>query len=141
MNRIAFTARTVKGLSKEEIANELGITEPAYTELELELTKMTPEIAKKLEAFYEVPAEYFLADGFNNIKITIDALERTKQILVSSGVENISIPAQTHISLAKMGLNALIAQQEQTILLKQVIELERENFALRELYDSVKSLK
>ncbi|MBO9684167.1 MAG: helix-turn-helix transcriptional regulator [Flavisolibacter sp.] len=141
MNRIAFTARTVKGLSEFEIASELGISEASYSELELELARMTPEMAEKLEDFYGVPSEYFMVDGFNNIKVSIEALERSKKIIESSGISNISIPAETHISLAKMGIDALIARQEQIIMMKQIMELERENAALRTLYENAKSIK
>ncbi len=139
MNRTVFIARTVKGLSEKQVANGLGIMKSAYKELELELTSVTPEIAEKLEAFYQLPADYFIVGGFDNIKISIEALEQQKKILASSDFSNLSIPSQTHISLAKIGLDALIAKQEQILLLKQNRELERENDALRELYNSMKT--
>ncbi|HMR82033.1 MAG TPA: helix-turn-helix transcriptional regulator [Niabella sp.] len=140
MNRIVITARIAKGISENQVAEKLGITESVYNELELEITAVTPAIAEKLETLYAVPAEYFMVGGFNNIKIGIDAMEQAKKIIANTDFpSNLSVPAHTHISMVKMGLDALIAKQEQILLLKQNQELERENDALRTLYNNAKA--
>lgn len=139
MNKIAFTARIVKEFTEKDVADVLGIEESVYKELELEIINMTYEIAQKLESLYNLPAEYFLIYDYNNIKDSINALEKQKEIIAGSDIQNISIPAQTHIAMAKMGLNALIAKQEQILLVRQNQELEKENTALRELYTWARS--
>ena len=139
MNKIAYTARIVKGLTEKEVADLLGMEESLYKELELEIVNMTYEIAEKLESLYDIPAEYFLIHDFNNIRVSINALEKQKEIINGADIQNISIPAQTHIAMAKMGLDALIAKQEQILLVRQNQELEKENTALRELYTWARS--
>ncbi|ADQ17069.1 helix-turn-helix transcriptional regulator [Leadbetterella byssophila] len=143
MNKIAFTARQARGLSKGEVARELGISEADYNELELELTPMSSEMAEKLAAVYNIPAEYFMIGSFYNIQMGIDALKQQKEIINNSALsENlpISIPAQFHMRLAKLGLEAVIANQEKLLLLRQNRELEFENNALRTLYKSTKNV-
>lgn len=140
MNKIVFTARMARALSKEESAHELGISEPLYNELELELVPMSADIADKLEDLYQVPAEYFLIGSFYNIQIGIDALEKQKEIIEKSNFfDNLSVSANSHISIAKLGLDALIAKQEQILLVRQNKELQLEIQALRTLYKNTKA--
>ncbi|MCT1523652.1 helix-turn-helix domain-containing protein [Sphingobacterium hotanense] len=141
MNKIAFTARTAKGLSKKELAHELDISEACYDELELELSPMSAEMAEKLESLYLVPAEYFLIGSFYNIQVGIDALEQQKEIINNFGFpENLSVSAKAQVSIAKIGLEALVARQEQILLLRQNRELKLENEALRVLYKNSKNI-
>lgn len=139
MNKIVFTARTAKGLSKKEVAEDLGISESSYDELELELTPMSSEMANKLEKLFHVPAEYFLIGSSYNIQMGIDALEQQKEIVNNYEFpDNLPISAKTQVSMAKLGLNALICQQETILWVRQNRELKLENEALRKLYNSTK---
>jgi hypothetical protein len=92
-----------------------------------------------LNHVHHVPADFFLTHDLHGIKNCIAALEKQKEIIASSDIQNISVPAHTHISIAKMALDALIARQEQILLLKRINELEWENHALRELYKRIRS--
>lgn len=140
MNRIMFTARMAKGLSEKKAAEKLKITETQYKEIELEISPVNPEIAEALETLYKVPAYFFNTGNSDNIQTGIKALEKHKEIIDKSpDFQNISIPAHTHISIAKMGFDALIAKQEQILLLMQIRELTIENESLKKLYEAVKA--
>lgn len=129
-----------KGLTEKEVAEELKIDENLYKEIELGISRTTSEIAETLESFYNVPAYYFTTDYRDNIQTGIEALEKQKEILTATpDIQNISVPADTHLSIAKMAFDALIAKHEQILLLMQVKELITENESLKELYEAVKS--
>ena len=140
MNRIMITARMAKGLTEKEVAEELKIDEILYKEIELGISPINTEMARMLETLYTVPAYYFTTDYADNIQTAIKALEKQKEILnATPDIQNISVPAHTHLSIAKMGLDALIAKQEQILLLMQTKELLAENESLKELYEAAKS--
>ena len=140
MNRILFTARVAKGLTEKEVAEGLKIPETLYKEIELGISPITTDIATNLERMYSVPAYYFTTNYIDNIQTAIKALEKQKEILNrTADIQNISVPAHTHLSIAKMGLDALIAKQEQILLLMQTKELLAENESLKELYEAAKS--
>ena len=140
MNRIIITARSAKGLTETEVAQELKIAENLYKEIELGISPTTSEMAETFESLYNVPAYYFTTPYSDNIQTSIYALEKLKEILTATpDIQNISVPADTHLSIAKMGLDALIAKEEQILLLMQIKELTAENEALKELYEATKS--
>lgn len=142
MNRIIITARMAKGLTEKQVAKELNIDVPCYKEMELGISPITNELAEALKSLYHVPSYYFTTDFTNNIQTAINALEKQKEIIQESpDFQNISISAKTHVSLAKMALDALIAKQGQILLLLQVKELLKENECLKELYESTRSIK
>lgn len=134
MNKIVFTARVAKGLTEKQMAGKLKIAEDEYKEWELGIKDMTDEFAMQLEEVHHVPADFFLTYDVHNIKNCINALEKQKEIIAGSDIQNVSVPAQTHLSIAKFGLDALIAKQEQVLMLRRMNELEKENNTLRELY-------
>jgi transcriptional regulator with XRE-family HTH domain len=138
MNKIVFTARIAKGLTEKQMAGKLNITEDEYKEWEMDIKEMDYEFALQLEEVHHVPADFFITYDLHGIKNCIAALEKQKEIIASSDIQNISVPAHTHISIAKMALDALIARQEQILLLKRINELEWENHALRELYKRIR---
>jgi len=140
MNRILITARIAKGLTEKEVAEELKIEENFYKEIELRISPITSEMAETLESLYNVPAYYFTTPYTDNIQTSIEALEKLKEILnATPDIQNISVPADTHLSIAKMGFDALIAKQEQILLVIQIKELAAENEALKKLYEAGKS--
>jgi transcriptional regulator with XRE-family HTH domain len=139
MNKIVFTARVAKGLTEKQMADKLKIKEEEYRELELAIREMTDEFAQQLEDVHNVPADFFLTNDLQSIETCMSALEKQKEIIASSDIQNISIPAQTHISIAKIGLDALIAKQEQILMQRRINELEMENETLRELYKRIRS--
>lgn len=139
MNKIVFTARVAKGLTEKQMAGRLKMAEDEYNEWELAIREMTDEFAQQLEEVHNVPADFFLSYDLHSIKNCITALEKQKEIIAGSDIQNISIPAQTHISIARMGLDALIAKQEQILMLRRINELEMENKTLRELYKRIRS--
>lgn len=140
MNKILFTARMAKGLSEKRVAENLKIDETTYKEFELGISTITYEMAKTLENIFNVPFHYFLTPCADNIQTAIFALEKAKEILTETpDIRDVSVPAHTHLSLVKMGLNALIDEEKQTLLLIQVKELMVENEFLKELYETVKS--
>ena len=129
-----------KGLTQKKVAAELKIDENLYKEIELGISPATSEMAERLESLYIVPAYYFTTPYIDHIQTSIEALEKLKEILNKTpDIQNISVPAHTHLSIAKMGLDALIAKQEQILLLMQVRELLHENKCLKELYEAAKS--
>jgi len=132
MNRIIITARIAKGLTEKEVAELLKIDESLYKEIELGISSTTSEMAETL-------AYYFTTD-YTDIHTAIKALQKQKEIINESrDFQNTSLPASTHISIAKMGLDAIIAKQEQILLLLQIKELTTENEAIKELYEAAKS--
>jgi len=140
MNRIIITARMAKGLTEKEVAEELKVDESLYKEIELGISPTTLEIAESLGSLYDVPAYYFTTHYMENFQTEIYALEKLKEILTGTpDIQNISVPAHTHVSIAKMGFDALIAKQEQILLLIQIKELTAENEAIKELYEAAKS--
>lgn len=140
MNRILITARTARGLSEKEVGEELKIEKNLYKEIECGISPITPTMAERLESLYKVPAYYFTTPLTDNIQTSIEALEKLKEILtVTPDIQNISVPADTHLSIAKMGLDALIAKQEQILLVIQIKELTAENEVLKELYEAGRS--
>lgn len=142
MNKILFTARIAKGLTEKQVAHELKIDENLYKEIELGISPKTSEMAETLESLYNLPAYYFTTDYRDNIQTGIEALEKQKEILTATpDIQNISVPADAHLSIAKMAFDALIAKHEQILLLMQVKELITENESLKELYEAVKSKK
>jgi len=139
MNKILFTARMAKGLTEKEVAEELKIDESLYKEIESGISSITSDMATMLEDLYDVPAYYFTTPYEDNIQTGIKALEKQKEILSATpDIQNISVPADTHLSIAKMAFDALIAKHEQILLLMQVKELVVENESLKELYEAVK---
>ena len=140
MNRIIITARMAKGLTEKEVAEELKIDGSLYKEIELGISPTTSEMAETLGSLYNVPAYYFTTPCTDNIQTSIEALEKLKEILnATPDIQNISVPAHTHLSIAKMAFDALIAKQEQILLLMQIKELTAENEAIKELYEAAKS--
>jgi len=140
MNRFMITARMAKGLKEKEVAKELKIDETLYKEIELGISPLNSEIATALETLYNVPDYYFNTKYADNINTGIKALEKQKEIINGCpDFQNISVPADTHISIAKMGLDALIAKQEQILLVIEIKELIAENESLKELYEASKS--
>lgn len=140
MNKILFTARMAKGLSEKEVAEELKIDESLYKEIELGISCISSEMATILEVLYTVPAYYFTTPYANNIQTGIKALEKQKEILSTTpDILNISVPAATHVLIAKMSFDALIAKHEQILLLMQIKELRGENESLRALYEAGRS--
>lgn len=140
MNKILFTARMAKGLTEKQVAQKLNINETEYKEIELGISTITYEMAEALENIYKVPFHYFLTPYADNIQTAIDALEKAKEILTGTpDIRDLSTPAHTHLSIAKMGLNALIAEEKQTLLLIQVKELMVENELFKKLYEAGKS--
>ena len=140
MNRIMITARMAKGLSEKKVAEKLKIAETLYKEIELGISPLNTEIAEALETLYNIPAYYFTTDYSDNIHTGIKALEKQKEILSGTpDIQNISVPADTHLSIAKIAFDALIAKHEQILLLIQIKELTAENEALKELYEVAKS--
>ena len=131
-----------KGLTEKEVAEELKIHESLYKEVESGMSPTTSEMAETLGSLYNVPAYYFTTHYTENIQTEIGALEKLKEILTETpDIQNISVPAHTHLSIAKMGFDALIAKQEQVLLLIQIKELMLENEAIKELYKLAKSKK
>jgi transcriptional regulator with XRE-family HTH domain len=140
MNKILFTARMAKGLTEKQVAQKLNINETKYKEIELGISTTTNEMAEVLENIYKVPFHYFLSPCADNIQTAIYALEKAKEILTQTpDIRDVSSSAHTHLSIAKMGLNALIAEEKQTLLLIQVKELMAENEFFKELYKAGKS--
>lgn len=140
MNRIIITARCAKGLTEKEVAQELKIDEHLYKEIELGISAITSEMAETLESLYNVPAYYFTTAYRDNIQTGIEVLEKQKEILTAApDIQNISVPADTHLSIAKMAFDALIAKHEQLLLLMQVKELVSENESLKALYEAARS--
>ncbi|HXS57897.1 MAG TPA: helix-turn-helix transcriptional regulator [Hanamia sp.] len=140
MNKILFTARKAKGLSEKQIIEKLKIDETTYKEIELGISTITFEMSKTLEKIFNVPFHYFLTPCADNIQTAIYALEKAKEILTEApDIRDVSVPAHTHLSIAKMGLNALIAEEKQTLLLIQVKDLMVENEFFKELYETAKS--
>jgi transcriptional regulator with XRE-family HTH domain len=139
MNKILFTARMAKGLTEKEVAEELKIDESLYKEIESGISSVTSDMATMLEDLYTVPDYYFTTPCADNIQTGMQALEKQKEILSAApDIQNISVPADTHLSIAKMAFDALIAKHEQILLLMQVKELVIENESLKELYEAVK---
>lgn len=129
-----------KGLTEKEVAKELKIDETLYEEIELGVSSLNSEMATALETLYNVPAYYFTTDYADNIHTGIKALEKLKEILnATPDIQNISVPAHTHLSIAKMGMDALIAKQEQILLVIEIKELIAENESLKELYEAAKT--
>lgn len=129
-----------KGLTEKEVAAELKIDESLYKEIELAISPITSEMAEALESLYKVPDYYFTTPYTDNIQTGIEALQKQKEILSAApGIQNISVPADTHLSIAKMSFDALIAKQEQILLLIKIKELTAENEVFKELYEAAKS--
>jgi transcriptional regulator with XRE-family HTH domain len=135
-----ITARMAKGLTQKEVAEELKIDESLYKEIELGISSITSELARMLEDLYIVPDYYFTTDYRDNIQTGIEALQKQKEILTTApDIQNISVPADTHLSIAKMAFDALIAKHEQILLLMKINEITAENEAIKELYEAAKS--
>src|SRR5690348_6873399 len=97
-------------------------------------------MAETLENLYHVPAYYFTTGYRDNIQTGIEALQKQKEILTADpGIQNISVPADTHLSIARLAFDALIAKHEQLLLLMQVKELVAENESLKALYEAARS--
>jgi transcriptional regulator with XRE-family HTH domain len=140
MNKILFTARMAKGLTEKEVAQKLKIDETLYREIESGISSITSDMATMLEDLYTVPDYYFTTPYADNIQTGMQALEKQKEILSAApDIQNISVPADTHLSIAKMAFDALIAKHEQILLLMQVKELVVENESLKELYEAAKN--
>lgn len=140
MNKILFAARLAKGLSERQVSEKLKINDHMFKEIELGISPTTFDVAETLEKIFNVPFHYFLTPCADNVQTAISSLEKIKEILENApNVREVSAMAQTHLSLARIGLNALIAEQKQTLLQIQVMELKSENNLLKELYQSVRS--
>jgi transcriptional regulator with XRE-family HTH domain len=139
MNRILITARKSRALTEKQVAKQLKIDETLYKEIEYGISPISQELGQTLEQLYNVPDYFFITPCFDNIQTSIDASEKLKEILdTTPDIQNISVPAHSHLSIAKMGLDALIAKQQQILLMIQVKELVAENDALKALYDASK---
>ena len=137
MKGVIITPRSAKGLTEKEVAQELKIDEHLYKEIKLGISTITLEMAETLETLYHIPAYYFTTGYRDNIQRGIEALEKQKEILTAApGIQNISVPADTHLSIAKMAFDALIAKHEQLLLLMQVKELAAENESLKASYEA-----
>ena len=131
-----FAARKVKGLTEKETADVIKISEKEYNELEYNLKTISADMAKRFEVFYDIPADYFMIPSAVDIQELVTVLEAHKSMLSTPGLEQVT--AGTHIAVARMGIDLVIAEQNIRALLVEQVGLRRENKALRELYNSVR---
>lgn len=59
--------RKEKGYSHENIANDLGISQPAYTNIEKNVAKLTVERLLKISEILEKPVYHFFDSSPNNV--------------------------------------------------------------------------
>ncbi len=137
INKILYIARKVRGLSEIELAKILGIDETGYKELEIQIKRMTPEYADILGELFDVEPEFFLTYEYGGMQDLTNILEKHRRSL---DVQHHNRSEESsHLAIARMGLEASIAIQENYVLLREKRDLEIENRALRELYEGLKS--
>jgi transcriptional regulator with XRE-family HTH domain len=139
LNKILYVARKVRGLAEIELAKVLGIDETGYKELEIQIKRMTPEYADLLSELFNVEPEFFLTYELGGMQDLTNILEKHRRSLDVQD-RNQSVGG-SHLAIARMGLEASIAIQENYVLLREKRDLEKENQALRELYQDLKSKK
>ena len=130
-----FAARKAKGLTEKETADVIKISEKEYKELEYNLKTISLNMAKRFEALYDIPADYFMVSCTADIQELVSVLGAHKSMLSTPGLAQ--VPAGTHIAVARMGIDLVIAEQNTRALLVEQLHLQRENKALRELYNNV----
>lgn len=60
---LLFIKRKTMHLSQKKIADKLGITQRAYSMIELNQINPSWEVAQRLENFFGIPASELLAEG------------------------------------------------------------------------------
>lgn len=139
MNKILYIARKVKGLTEREVAAALDIAENEYKELETGIKRVTSEPAEKLAELFNVGPEYFMLNECANIGDLTEVLEKQRDLLDMP--EYNQSDARVHLFIAKMGIEAFIANHKNYMLIRDQKELEKENRVLRELYEDLKKRK
>ncbi len=139
MNKILYVARKARGISEKELAKILRIDETGYKELEVQIKRMTSEYADILGESFNVEPEFFLTYEYEGMQDLTNILEKHRRSL---DVQNHNRTEEnSHLAIARMGLEASIAIQENYVLLREKQDLEKENRALRELCQHLKSKK
>lgn len=128
MNKILYVARKVKGLTESEIADTLDMDENEYKELENGIKRMTSEYADKLGELFDLGPEYFMTYEYGSMQDLTDVLEKHRKLLDAE--EYKQTDGSIHLCIAKMGLEASIAVQENYVLLREKRDIERENQGL-----------
>lgn len=110
MNKVLVTARKVKGITEEELAAVLGLTATAYKQLEMQLLRVTPELAQALAAYFSLPPFYFTANKPSNIQQRITYLQ--SQIATFSEPQFHNVPPNAPLSLVTTVLELLITKDK-----------------------------
>lgn len=79
--------RLEKGLSQENVALELGITQKAYSDIEHGKTYLKNDSLLKLSSLYDIPVEELC-----NLRYHCDALVKLEKILKYLKDNNIDLP-------------------------------------------------
>lgn len=137
MNKNLYIARKAKGFTEAQLAQELGLSETEYRELECELRQMPLAVMLKASKLFNLTADYFLASEQRSAQLRAGAAAEALKILETSNIE--SAPAQLGARIIAMGTRALILQEELNAALHENCVLKQENEAIKTLYALLKS--
>lgn len=135
MNRILYVARKAKGLSVEQLAKVLEITQEDYNGLEHSLSDLSANQAIKLAKFYAIEPELFLYNEGRDKRLVRYAMDEVSKIVAEIRPEG--MPQHFYYRLVTLGNTALTLQVELAHALYRQYELEKDNEAIRMLNQSL----
>lgn len=138
MNRILYVARKAKGLSAEQLAKVLEITEDNYKALEHSLSDLSADQALKLAKLYAIEPEVFLYNDGRDKRLVSYAMDEVSKIVAEIRPEG--MPPHFYYRMVTLGNTALTLQVELAHALYRQYELEKDNEAIRMLNDTLQEL-
>ena len=135
MNRILYVARKGKGLSAEQLAKVLEITEEEYKGLEHSLSDLSANQAMKLAKFYAIEPELFLYNDGRDKRLVSYAMDEVSKIVAD--IKPDGMPQHFYYRLVTLGNTTLTLQVELAHALYRQYELEKDNEAIRILNESL----
>jgi transcriptional regulator with XRE-family HTH domain len=137
MNRILYVARKAKGLSAIQLANLLQIAENEYNEIEHSITDVTALQVLKLSKVFDVDPEMFLYNDGRDKRLVKYATDEVSKIITNVQAEQ--VPTRYYFHMVSLGNTALSLQAELGHALYRQYELEKDNEALRQMIESLKT--
>jgi len=140
MNKILVAVRKAKGATEGEIAALLDLSILEYNGLESYRHPVTPDAARKLSAYFSVPAWYFL-DASKPLDNEARIALLRKQINIINKPEYRTVPASATVALATTTIELMIAKEELGRSLARELELAEDLAVMTRMYEYLSAIQ
>lgn len=134
MSKLLKAARIVKGVTAQELATHLGISEISYLELENQIGRLSPYHVQLLAVYYSLPVYYFEPD--HTLRRRAAQLHQRLDKLVEQPRSQIAPKTKAAIAeeLRKSLVTEMMLREELTSSLAKQLELTERLMDTEKLY-------